>query len=204
MSNENKTALTADEILLNDSLDSPKQSYTSEIIVRTMEKYASLQTQEKDKEIAELKERNETLELELEKTKKSSKEWCDKAMEKHSYNRKLQSTIESQQKEIEGISEINRKFIDDAIITATHELKSQLDSVTKERDELREGLEFMRLNFKDIKRHDVDMGYYIKYIETLLNQTKEERKEGECEHIAVLIDNKPVYCCSKCDKIIDN
>lgn len=38
----------------------------------------------------------------------------------------------------------------------------------------------------------------------LLTPTKEERKEGECEHIAVLIDNKPVYCCSKCDKIIDN
>ena len=59
MSNENKTALMAEEILKKHSENSAKceviYNKTHEAIIDAMQEFASLQTKEKDKEIEELK-----------------------------------------------------------------------------------------------------------------------------------------------------
>ena len=65
MSNENKTALTAEEILKKHSENSAKckviYNKTHEAIIDAMQEFASLQTEAKDKEIEELKSEIELL-----------------------------------------------------------------------------------------------------------------------------------------------
>ena len=131
MSNENKTALTAEEILKKHSENSAKceviYNKTHDAIIDAMQEFASLKTKEKDKEIERL-----------------DKGWSDKNDECFKQVESLQSTIESQQKEIEELkTSIEGVFgwreKNHHLTISEKQLKSQLSEVTKERDRIKGG-----------------------------------------------------------------
>ena len=144
MSNENKTALTAEDNIIWWFMQfcEAKGDYyiiTDKNLLLFSSKLSedtSRQTQEKDKEIAELKS-----------SLACSERFRIEDAASHNYEKiqdwerikKLQSTIESQQKEIE---ELKRAIEDEKkvclrVMDYNSELESQLSEVTKERDELR-------------------------------------------------------------------
>lgn len=126
---KNKTALTAEEKLANEILEAIKwmtqlryDRKWSQEVAPLLVGYASLQTQEKDKEIAELKAERDS--------------HFQDSQDLRNTNFDLQSTIESQQKEIE---ELKRAIEDEKkvclrVMDYNSELESQLSEVTKERD----------------------------------------------------------------------
>ena len=129
MRNKNKTALTAEEILKKHSENSAKceviYNKTHDAIIDAMQEFASLKTKEKDKEIERL-----------------DKGWSDKNDECFKQVESLQSTIESQQKEIEELkreNEINLKII--------IQDNQKLDLVTKERDEYKQAFFYTQRKF---------------------------------------------------------
>ena len=126
MSNENKTALTAEEIAykyVHGQHDALTENQEKIDMAKDINDLISLQTKERDKEIEQCKNLANI----------QQKRWIER-------NEKLQSTIESQQKEIEELkTSIEGVFgwreKNHHLTISEKQLKSQLSEVTKERDE---------------------------------------------------------------------
>lgn len=158
MSNENKTALMAEEILKKHSENSAKceviYNKTHEAIIDAMQEFASLQTQDKDKEIAELKDENKMYFKTMESIRDFFRDnnikmnadnpdtllthFILKGQDYLNEYRFHLSTIESQQKEIEELKYELATSNAQLLTTNTviiPSIQSQLSEVTKERDE---------------------------------------------------------------------
>lgn len=163
MSNENKTALTVKEIF-NEIYEENKETlkfFDKRTLALGFVKgfnAASLQTQEKDKEIAELKMKcnvevvnqyiddNHKLMIKAEELKGLTTYLNAKIASYEIDLSNSNQTIESQQKDIEELkTSIEGVFgwreKNHHLTISEKQLKSQLSEVTKERDELREGMQ---------------------------------------------------------------
>lgn len=169
MSNENKTALTAEEIAykyVHGQHDALTENQEKIDMAKDINDLISLQTKDKDKEIEQCKNLANI----------QQKRWIER-------NEKLQSTIESQQKEIEELkTSIEGVFgwreKNHHLTISEKQLKSQLSEVTKERDELREGIKTIYENAY-YKPHSDSLGEINTICERLITPNKEEREEGK-------------------------